>query len=183
MADGEKAYQLKGHAKYVEIARIFGWEALNDFWYSLNENHENGVSSDNSTDGQILRFSQKAGFDLRPLFHFWGTHPANPAALEAAIASENLPASAEIYDMLVKYKSLVPADNPAFQAFAFNWWGKQPSINGYWTEREHARQWDSEVLWDTQVVPNGEIFDESSCARIKAVMDGLIDLYFPDGRP
>ena len=103
--------------------------------------------------------------------------------MEAAIEAENLPASAEIYDTLVRYKSLVPEDNQAFQDFALNWWGKQPSINGYWTEREHARQWDDEVLWDPQVVPNGEIFDESSCARIKEVMDELIDLYFPGGRP
>lgn len=132
IADGQKAYQLKGHAKYVEIAKRFGWQVLNDFWYSLNEDYENGVASDTSTDGQILRFSQKAGFDLRPLFHFWG---------------------------------------------------KQPSINGYWTEKEHARQWDDEILWDPQMLPNGEIFDESSCARIKAVVDGLVDLYFPNGRP
>lgn len=60
-----------------------------------------------------------------------------------------------------------------------NWWGKKPSIKGYWTEREHARQWDDEVLWDTQVAPNGEMYDENSCARIKAVVDGLIDTYFP----
>jgi hypothetical protein len=103
--------------------------------------------------------------------------------LEAAIADKNLPASAGIYDTLVKYKSLVPEDNQAFQDFASNWWGKQPSINGYWTEREHARQWDDEVLWDPQLLPNGEIYDEDSCARIKAVIDGLLDLYFPGGCP
>ena len=187
MAEAEKAYQLKGHAKFVDIAKLFGWEAVNAFWYSINVDYENGINwsrHGSNIDDLILRWSESVGVDLRPLFHFWGTHPQNPSALEAAIAAENLPASAAIYDRLVHYKSLVPADNQAFQAFALNWWGHQPSINGYWTEREHARQWDNTVLWDPPAVPNeGEIYDETSCARIKAVIDGLLDLYFPDGPP
>jgi len=186
MAEAEKAYQLKGHAKFVDIARLFGWEGLNAFWYSINVDYENGIfwsRHGSDIDKLILRWCQSVGVDLRPLFHFWGTHPGNPAALEAAIAAENLAASAEIYDTLVRYKSLVPEDNQAFQDFAFNWWGHQPSIGGYWTEREHARQWDDEILWDSQVLPNGEMYDESSCARIKAVIDDLLDLYFPDGPP
>ena len=186
MASGEKAYQLKGHAKFVDIARLFGWKGLNAFWYSINEDYENGIfwsRHGSDIDDLILRWCQSVGLDLRPLFHFWGTHPVNANALTAAIVAENLPASAEIYDTLVRYKSLVPEDNQAFQAFALNWWGHQPSINGYWTEREHARQWDDEVLWDPPVLPNGEIYDENSCARIKAVIDGLLGLYFPDGPP
>jgi len=186
MASGEKAYQLKGHAKFVDMARLFGWEGLNAFWHSINADFENGITwskHDSDIDDLILRWCQSVGVDLRPLFHFWGTHPVNTEALGAAIEAENLPASAEIYDTLVRYKSLVPIDNSAFQDFAFSWWGKQPSINGYWTEREHARQWDDEVLWDPQVAPNGEMFDESSCTRIKEVIDELIELYFPGGRP
>jgi hypothetical protein len=186
MAEGEKAYQLKGHAKFVDIARLFRWEALGNFWYSINEDYENGIiwsRHGSDIDDLILRWCESVGVDLRPLFHFWGTHPVNANALAAAIVAENLPASAEIYDTLVRYKSLVPEDNQAFQDFALNWWGHQPSINGYWTEREHARQWDDEVLWDPQLLPNGEIYDEDSCARIKAVIDGLLDLYFPGGRP
>jgi len=44
MADGEKAYQLKGHAKYVDIARLFGWKALGDYWKLLNEDEEKGLA-------------------------------------------------------------------------------------------------------------------------------------------
>jgi hypothetical protein len=110
--------------------------------------------------------------------------------LAAAIAAEGLQPSCEIYDRLVHYKSLVPADNAAFQTFALNWWGHQPSINGYWTEREHTRQWDSTSYWQDNgwdycgIDPNqvdGEIYTEATCARIKAVVDGLIELYFPTG--
>jgi hypothetical protein len=187
MASGEKAYQLKGHAKFVDIARLFGWEVLGAFWYSINEDYENGIywsRHGSNINDLILRWCECVGVDLRPLFHFWGTHPVDPVALAAAIEAKNLPASAAIYNRLVHYKSLVPADNQAFQTFALGWWGHQPSINGYWTEREHARQWDNEVLWDPPAVPNeGEMYDETSCARIKAVIDGLLDLYFPDGPP
>jgi len=187
MAEAEKAYQLKGHAKFVDIARLFGWESVNAFWHSINVDYENGIiwsKHGSPIDSLILRWCESVGVDLRPLFHFWGTHPKNAEALGAAVIAENLPVSAEIYDMLVRYKSLVPHDNEAFQEFARNWWGKKPSINGYWTEREHARQWDTELLHDPPVVPNeGELYDESSCARIKDVIDRLIDRYFPGGRP
>ena len=181
MAAGEKAYQLKGHAKFVDMARLFGWEGLNAFWHSINVDYENGIiwsRHGSDIDDLILRWSESVGVDLRPLFHFWGVHPANASALEAAIEAEGLPQSTEIYNALLHYKSLVPADNQAFHTFALNWWGHQPSIDGYWTEREHARQWDDEVLWDPQVTPNGEIYDESSAARIQAVIDELVELYF-----
>ncbi len=186
MADAEKAYQLKGHAKFVDIARLFGWDSVNAFWYSINEDYENGITwskHGSNINDLILRWCRGPGVDLRPLFHFWGTHPSNAEALKTAVVAQKLPASAEIYDALLRYRSLVPEDNKAFQDFALNWWGHKPSINGYWTEREHARQWDNELLWDPPEVPNGEIYDQSSCARIKAVVDGLIDMYFPGGRP
>ena len=165
----EKQYQLKGHAKFVEIARLFGWDVLGSFWYSFNADYENGISWATDIDSLLLRLSNSVGVDITPLFHFWGTHPVNANALKAAIAAENLPVSAKIYDTLVKYKSLVPTDNQAFQDFAFNWWGKQPSINGYWTESEHAKQWDT--------------FDEDSSALIEDTVQEIIDLYFPDGPP
>jgi len=114
MASGEKAYQLKGHAKFVDIARLFGWEGLDAFWHSINEDYENGITwsrHGSDIDDLILRWCQSVGVDLRPLFHFWGTHPKDADALAGAVEAENLPASAAIYDALVHYKSLVPADN------------------------------------------------------------------------
>ena len=195
MAEGEKAYQLKGHAKFVDIARLFGWDAVGAFWYSINVDYENGIywsRHGSDIDDLILRWCECVGVDLRPLFHFWGTHPVNPAALEAAIAAENLPASAAIYDTLVHYKSLVPADNAAFRSFALGWWGHQPSIDGGWTEREHARQWDTTNYWQPNgwdycgtdpAQADGEIYTEATCARIKARVDQILNLYFPDGLP
>jgi hypothetical protein len=195
MASGEKAYQLKGHAKFVDIAKLFGWEVLGNFWYSINADYEDGIiwsRHGSDIDDLILRWCESVGVDLRPLFHFWGTHPVDPVALAADIEDANLPESAAIYDRLVHYKSLVPQDNAAFQAFALNWWGHQPSINGYWTEREHTRQWDNTSYWQDNGwdycgtdpgQTDGEIYTEATCARIIAVIDGLLNLYFPYGRP
>ena len=41
MASAEKAYQLKGHAKFVDIARLFGWQVLNDYWHQFVDEYEN----------------------------------------------------------------------------------------------------------------------------------------------
>ncbi|MDA7888555.1 Ig-like domain-containing protein [Akkermansiaceae bacterium] len=185
MASGEKAYQLKGHAKYVDIVRLFGWEGLDAYWYSFNDDMENGRSSPGSTDGKLLRLCQSVGEDIRPLLHFWGIHPGSPTSLAADVEAEGLTPSAEIYDLLLHYKSLVPANNDEFRTFTTNWWGKKPSIGGYWTEREHARQWDTEELFGEgdQQRPNGEMYVEASAVSIEARVQELIDLYFPDGRP
>jgi len=67
------------------------------------------------------------------------------------------------------YKSLVPENNQAFRDFALKWWGKQPSGKGYWTEREHAKQWEQ--------------FTEKTSAEIKNTVQEIIDAYFPNGRP
>ena len=170
----EKQYQLKGHAKFVEIARMFGWGVLGDYWRSFNEDYENGISYSTSTDSLLLRLSKNVGVDITPLFHFWGVPPQNASALKAAIAAADLPESQEIYDTLVHYKTLVPANNAAFRQYCLSWWGKQPSVTGYWTESEHAKQWD-----DTY----GVIYDEGTAAAIQAVIDELLGTYFPGSFP
>jgi len=172
MQAGEKAYQLKGHAKFVDIARLFGWKALNAFWYSLNVDCENGKAwsrHGSDIDKLNLRLSQTAGVDLTPLLHFWGIHPRDGKALKAAVAAQKLPASAKVYDALVHYKSLVPKNNQAFRDFALKWWGKQPSAGGFWTEREHTKQWEG--------------FNKETSGQIKKAVQDIIDEYFPSGRP
>ena len=168
----EKQYQLKGHAKFVDTARLFGWEACNAFWYSINVDYENGIEwsrHDSDIDDLLLRWCEEAGVDLRPLFHFWGTPPVNASSLEAEIEAANLPASNKIYDTLVKYKSFIPSDNATYQDFAFNWWEHPPSSGGSMTEQEHA------LLWDT--------YDTAYADIIRNNVQYIIDLYFPDGRP
>lgn len=165
----EKQYQLKGHAKFVEIAKSYGWGVLGDYWKSFNDDYENGVSIATDIDSLLLRLSTHVGVDITPLFHFWGVLPQNGNALKAAIAAENIPESEEIYHRLVEYKSLVPGDNSEFRQFALDWWGKQPSLDGYWTESEHAKQWDD---------ASGQIYDEDTAQLIEDTVQYIIDLYF-----
>jgi hypothetical protein len=172
MTDVEKAYQLKGHAKYVDIARLFGWKVLGDYWHTWIADEEEGKSvSRDGTDIDVisLRLSKSAGADLTPLLHFWGTPPRDAKSLKSAVAGAKLPASAKVYDTLVHYKSLVPKDNKAFRDFATKWWGKQPSPTGFTTERNHAEQWEK--------------YDEKTAAAITTAVQEIIGLYFPNGRP
>jgi autotransporter-associated beta strand protein len=184
MADGEKAYQHKGHAKFLDIVRLFGWEGLDTYWRSFMEDDAAGISYPNANDDKLLRLSRSVGKDIRPLFHFWGIHPQNPSALAAAIAAENIPASPEIRNLLLHYKSLVPADNTAFRSFAQAWWGKKPSIGGYWEEREHSRQWDQEALYGAGDHQRADItineeYIEACAAQVRDQVQELIDLYYP----
>jgi methionine-rich copper-binding protein CopC len=169
MADGEKAYQLKGHAKFVDIARIYGWGVLGNYWKSFVTDSENGVNYATDTDSLILRLSKSVGADMRPLLHFWGIYPQNAGTLRTAINNAGLVAPVEIYDRLVRYKSLAPANNAAFRTFASSWWTRQPSSSGFWEEREHATQWNN--------------YNENSALGITNRVQELIDLYYPTGRP
>ncbi len=185
MFELEKRYQHKGHAKFLDIVRLFGWDGLDTFWRSFMEDDAAGISYANTDDEKLLRLSRAVGKDLRPLFHFWGVHPQNPSALAASIAAENIPASPEIRDLLLRYKTLVPADNAAYQTFMLNWWGKKPSVAGYWEETDHAMQWDETLDADgdnnPNVRPNGSIYVEASATEIRARVDELVALYFPGG--
>ena len=177
MSQVEKQYQLQGHAKFVQIAKDFGWEVLGDYWKSFNEDHENGIdyrAEHGDTDKLLLRLSKSVGVDITPLYHFWGVHPNNANALKIAIAAENLPESVEIYDAIENYRSFLPGNNSEFRTLSSNFWGRQPSSTADdQTEREHAEQWDD---------ASGQIYDEDTAFAINAVIDDLLELYF-NGRP
>lgn len=172
MKNYEKQYQWKGHAKYADMARLFGWEALDRYWGAFNDEVAEGTFKGKhaySNDEITIRKCRAAGVDLRPLVRFWGIHEDDADALAAQVAEEKLPPSAGIYDTLVHYKSLVPKDNKAFREFAQMWWEKQPSPEGYTTERNHAAYWES--------------YNEETAAQLAQVVQKTIDRYFPDGRP
>ncbi len=166
MASGEKAYQLKGHAKFVEVARMFGWKVLGDYWKSFNEDYENKVSIKTDTDSLLFRMTKHVGVDVTPLFHFWGIHPNNSGALRLRIQQAKIPSSPAVLAVLRKYMSLVPSDNAAFQSFARSWWGHVPRSTGYWTERDHA------LIWNT--------YDEKHAELVRANIGKIIRIYFPN---
>jgi len=189
MADWEKAYQPQGHAKFVDIARLFGWDGLGAYWYSMNLDEEYGDPVPGSNDAKLIRLCQSVGEDLRPLLHFWGLPPQDPAALAAAVDAEGLTPSPKIYNLLQHYRTLVPADNTAYQDWCRYWYGKVPSIGGYGVEREHTRQWDTTSYWEANgwaysgtdpAQADGEIYTGASAERITNRVQEIIDLYFTD---
>jgi autotransporter-associated beta strand protein len=170
MPEAEKQYAFKGHAKFVEVARLFGWKRLGNYFYSMNADYEAGRTVDmTDRDSVLQRLCTSTGIDIRPLFHFWGFPPVNSTTLGNSIQTANLPASRVIYDTLVRYKSLVPPDNATFRTFANGWWGKQPLSTGFSEERYHAARWDS--------------YDATMATATAARAQSIIDIYFPAGRP
>jgi hypothetical protein len=189
MHTSEKSYQLKGHAKFADIARMFGWDGLGAYWRSFMQDDANGVSYTTNTDALLLRLCRHVGRDLRPLFHFWGVFPQNNTTLAAALAAENIPPSPEIFLLLHHYKSLVPANNAAFRTYGQAWWNKfEPSITGAWTETEHARQWDERIRRDGDGnirtdITVGEMYIEACAEQVRTRVQGIINLYYPTGSP
>ena len=183
MQDWEKAYQHEGHAKFIDIAQLYGWGALNNFWYFYNDSINASAPTD--SDSMLVQLCKSAGADVRPLWHFWGVPPVNSSSVATQVSTLGMTPSAEIYDLLVHYKSLLPANNAAYQAWATVWYGKQPSITGNGVEREHARQWSTTLLngTDTQMRFPTEIYDGAAYTAVAARVQEILDLYYPTGRP
>jgi hypothetical protein len=172
MLNYEKQYQWKGHAKYADIVRLFGWDVLSKYWSAFNEDVKNETYKGRhaySNDEITLRKCKAIGVDIRPLMRFWGIHEDDSEALAKQVKEGKFPPSAKIYDTLVRYKSLVPKDNAAFREFAQIWWDKEPSIKGFTEERNHAGYWAS--------------YDEKVAEQLQNVVQELIEKYFPNGRP
>jgi hypothetical protein len=170
----EVRYQHRGYAKYVEIARLFGWKALEGFWRSVQLDYLKGIDpprNDDPTDGRILRMSKAAGADLTPLIHFWGVHPTDPTALQAAMAQAGLKPSARIYDRLIHYKSLIPANGADFAKHANTIYPRMT--------REGRNPLYGEG-WYAAWLPK---YNETHGARAQAAMQAIIARYYPSGRP
>jgi len=170
----EVRYQHRGYGKYVEIVRLFGWKALEDFWHSVNLDYLKGIEyprNSDPTDSRILRMSRTAGVDLRPLIHFWGIHPEDNDALKQALDAEGLKSSALIYDRLTHYKTLIPMNNVEFARHAkiVNPRGIRKGRNPLYGEG-----------WYYTWLPK---YEESHGEAAEAALEEIIDLYFPAGRP
>jgi len=120
----EVRYQHRGHAIYIEIADLFGWDAIYkthkvfyDEW-KINTQKDWGFmgmvnGNQISDDELILAASNANNVNMAPLFHFWGRQPSE----ELANQLKNLPESKEIYCRLEYYKSMAPTDLSSFQTW------------------------------------------------------------------
>lgn len=181
----EFSYQARGYAKYADIVRLFGWEAIENFYKDITQNIEDGTYTYTGNvnfvpaDDHILRMSKVTGYDMRPLIHFWGIHPDNPSELAENIEASQLKLSSRIYDQLQAYKTIIPKDNEAFQSIGIRDFGlskiqsSPSSISGKTYKSYGAPFFKS--YWN--------IYNEESAQKTQEELQAIIDLYFPNGRP
>ncbi len=170
----EVKYQHRGFGKYVEIASLFGWDALSRFWHSVSEDYEKGIiypKNDDPIDSRILRMSRAADVDLTPLIHFWGVQPDDSDQLAKDIRREGLNPSRKIYDRLVYYQSIIPMSSGAFKKHTETIYPKGPNrmANPAYGEGWYA-------IWVKQ-------YDDSHGAAARDSLQEIIDHYFPSGAP
>jgi hypothetical protein len=168
-ANQEFQYQQRGYAKYGDIYRIFGWDALRRFHYQEHLDYMARTPSDglDEVDSRILRLSVAAGADLRPLIHFWGIHPVNPVALKQKMTERGIGASQAVRNHIERYKTVAPKNNADFIAHYRRLHpngcdpGYDPSWGCGWYE-----------VWKNQ-------FNEGHAAQIQAKIQHVISLYYP----
>ena len=170
----EVRYQHRGYAKYVEIAALFGWSALDKFYLQENLDFITPVANDglSGIDSRILRMSKAAGADLTPLIHFWGVQPTDGVLLGKAMAAAGLKPSAAIYDRLVKYQSIIPLDNVAFTAHAKTFLNKTVITSSQ--SPDYGEGWY--FVW----LP---LYNASHGQAAQSAMTSILTKYFPAGRP
>jgi Peptidase M60, enhancin and enhancin-like/N-terminal domain of M60-like peptidases len=170
----EVRYQQRGYAKYVEMAALFGWSVIDSFYKKeqldfIAQMPPNDGLTD--VDSRIFRFSKTAGFDMRPLIHFWGVHPDDAATLKTSIQQANLPPSKLICDRLTYYKSIIPVNNSEFTAHANAFFGGSVPSGG---DPDYGSGWYN--IW----LP---LYNTTHGIEAKTAMQNIIDLYFPMGCP
>jgi chitodextrinase len=169
MTGTEKMYQHKGHANYTELARLFGWDVLHNYWREYMIDDEKGIVSkaiDGANKDTILfRLSKAVGGDITPLFQFWGVYANDPGALAIKITANKLMPSMKIYETLKKYQSLIPADKKSFHSFATHWWGGEEEL----AKAKYLASWDT--------------YDEIYAAMVYSNVQDIIEHYFPEGPP
>jgi hypothetical protein len=170
----EVRYQHRGYGKYVEIVHLFGWETLEGFWSSVQDDYLKGIEyarNSDPTENRIMRMSEAAGADLTPLIHFWGVQPEDATALEKEMRNNDLQPSARIYDQLLHYESLIPMNNSDFAEHAeiVNPKGIRKGKNPNFAEGWY-------YVWKLR-------YDETHGEEARVALQEIIETYFPEGRP
>jgi Peptidase M60, enhancin and enhancin-like/N-terminal domain of M60-like peptidases len=174
----EVQYQHRGHAKYVDIAALFGWGALESFYKEENRvadlNPQPASDGLSAVDSRIFRLSKSAGVDLTPLIHFWGVQPVDYAKLKTAIAGANLKPSALIYDRLLRYQSIIPMDNATFKVHAAAFLNKPVDKITAGPSPDYGEGWY--YVWLPKYAPA-----DGQAAQL--AITNIVKQYFPNGRP
>ena len=173
----EVRYQHRGYAKYIEIAGLFGWSKLGDFYKQENLDYPDGAPDDDPhgtpedgltrKDNRIFRMSKAAGVDLRPLIHFWGVHPDDNNLLKEKLTASGLSPSGKIRDRLLHYKSIIPMNKAQFTAHARILYPNEITIG---ESPDYGEGWYH--VW----LPK---YNNSHGLAAQAAIQDIINLYFP----
>ena len=165
----EVRYQHRGYGRYVDLAQLYGWQVLIDFYHQEQLDHIAGTPDDglHPIDSRILRLSRAAGVNLAPLVHTWGVHPIDWPALQQRLIDEGIPSSPALKARLLHYKDIIPADNAEFLEHYRTIYPSEPPGGN----PNYQYGWYN--VWK-------EIYDESHGTAAKAAMQYIIDLYFDD---
>ncbi|MDE1045431.1 MAG: M60 family metallopeptidase, partial [Nitrospinaceae bacterium] len=113
----ELRYQSRGHAKYVDIAYLFGWDEfskIHKVFYEMGRIMGRRITAlvdARERDDYYIRVASIAlNRNLSPLFHFWGIIPSEELVRELSV----LPTPEMIKTRLEHYKTLIPANNSEF---------------------------------------------------------------------
>jgi hypothetical protein len=172
----EVRYQHRGYGHYFEIVDLLGWCPLRNFWKQEYIDAENGIDhgiNNQDIDSRIIRLCVAAQADLRPLFYVFGILPQDAVAMQDTLSEIGIQPSPIIYERLQEYFDLIPEDNDAFVDYALTVY---PNL---YTDGPTAHP-DYGVGWHYL---KSLAYDEAEAQDITNTLQGIIDLYFPDGEP
>ena len=190
----ELRYQHRGHAKYVEMAKQFGWSSIhgmNAVFYEQDVINP-GVWADifKESDEMIAAASDAQGVNMAPLFHFWGLAPSPELADELAA---NYGFNNQLCEMLQYYKTIVPATGTDLQDWYNNLdhqnWIMDDRYEVYVAEYESANYFDSiQAQIDFLIETYGPCESVGIAEQVETNItvtpnptDGLVNVHFRNG--
>ncbi|MDE0571448.1 MAG: DUF5011 domain-containing protein, partial [Verrucomicrobiales bacterium] len=168
----EIRYQSRGHAKFVELAYLYGWEAVGNghaVFMNVGAQGNRVINYGIADDDFIRKASYANNKNLAPIFHFWGIIPSAKLAIELG----HLPKATAFKARLEHYQSIIPANNSAFRVYFA---GLQTGAwtKGYWSD-------DRNGFHVFRYKGLEQVYDEARAKGMRDQIDYLLSVYFPQG--
>lgn len=172
----EVRYQHRGYGHYFEIVHLLGWCPLRNFWKQEFIDFENGIDhgiNNQNVDSRMIRLCVAAQADLRPLFHVFGILPQDSIAVQDTLDQIGIQPSPAVYNRLQAYFELIPQDNAAFEDYALSVY---PNLytDGPTADPNYGVGWH---------YLKSLSYDVAEAQQRTAILQGIVDLYYPDGEP
>ena len=167
----EIRYQSRGHAKFVELANLYGWESVGNAhaaFMQLGAKDNRVINYGVADDDFIRKASYANNKNLAPLFHFWGITPSAELVQEL----NYLPKATEFKARLKHYRSIIPGNNTAFRAH-FTTLQTGAWTKGYWSDQANGFQ-----VFRYKGLE--KVYDETRAKLMSDQIDYLISVYFSE---